>query len=72
MQTFVTDEFWVQVVEALSGLRSHVSVISTMNGFVGQVTVSDLHQVVYVLGVMKEWLTALQVYTSPCKYVYYP
>lgn len=63
IQTSVTDEFCVQVVGALSGLRSHVSVINTMNGYVGQVTLSDLHQVVYVLGVMKEWLTALQVYT---------
>lgn len=54
-----------KVVGALNGLRSHASVISTMNGFVGQVTVSDLHQVLYVLGVMKEWLTALQVHLSP-------
>lgn len=68
MQASVADEFCVQVVAALSGLRSHASVINTMNGFVGQVTVSDLHQVLYVLGVMKEWLTALQVHTLPCKF----
>ncbi|KAG0604425.1 hypothetical protein M758_10G171100 [Ceratodon purpureus] len=51
-----------KVVGALSGLRSQTSVINTMNDYMDQVTLSDLHQVLYVLGVMKEWLTALQVF----------
>lgn len=60
----LTDQPYIvqKVVGALSGLRSNSSVINTMNGYLGQVTVSDLHQVLYVLGDTKEWLTALQVF----------
>lgn len=56
---------FVQVVGGLSGIRNSTAVTTIMNDFVGRVTMADLKQVLYALGVAKEWLTALQVHQLP-------